>query len=356
MVKKFLIGFGIVAIILTITPYIPVDYWWIRMFDFPHTQLTMLTSIAILVYLIKFDVKNSKDYAFISVLIFCCGYQFVKIYPYTPLATVEVFDSSAESHQKLKIFTANVLQENEKSHLLIQEIETLNPDIILLTEVNKRWLKSLHSTINKAYAFKYEIPLENAYGMALYSKLELVNPTTKFLVADSIPSIHTKALLKSGDVIQLYAIHPTPPVPQENMMSTDRDAEMMMVAKMSLASELPVIVFGDFNDVAWSVTSKLFANVSGLLDARIGRGMFNTYSARSYILKWPLDHIFISSEFRVQKIEVRDDIFSDHYPLYTEFTYEPKKSSEQKPEAASAEDLAFANDQIENFLEQKKNN
>ena len=349
MFKKFLIGFGVVAILLTITPFIAVDYWWIRAFDFPHIQLTFLTALAIVTYFIKFDFKSKKDYIFMTILVGCCVFQFAKIYPYTAFAGYDVLNASENTDNSIKILTANVLQKNKKSEKITNEINVLKPDIILLTEVNKRWLNELNKSATNTYRYKHEIPLDNAYGMALYSNLELINPQTKYLVSDSIPSIEVKVILKGGDTIQMYAIHPTPPMPQENSMSTDRDTEMMFTAKMSLESDLPVIVLGDFNDVAWSETSQLFKNVSELLDARIGRGLFNTYSADSYILKWPLDHIFISKEFRVKKMEVREDINSDHYPLYTDFSFEPEKAFEQKPKQVDKEDLKAANDQIKNF-------
>lgn len=348
MLKKFLTGFGVLAIVLTITPYVPLDYWWLRMFDFPHTQLTFLTLVAILTYFIRFDFKNIKDYVFIGILITCCSYQFLKIYPYTIFSSFEVLDSAENIDKSLKIYTANVLQKNKKSDLLISDIKLIKPDIIILTEVNKRWVSELSNAV-KPYTYKHEIPQDNTYGMALYSKLKLTNVKTNFLVSDSIPSIEAKVILSTGDSIQLYAIHPTPPMPQENPMSTNRDTEMMMIAKMSLKSKLPVIVLGDFNDVAWSETSKLFKRVSELLDGRIGRGLYNTYSAESYVLRWPLDHIFISKEFRIKKMEVREDVNSDHFPLFTEFTYEPEKALEQKPDQASKEDLKAAGDQIKKF-------
>lgn len=351
ILKKVLISFGVLAILLTITPFIAVDYWWIRMFDFPHTQLTFLTALAILTYIIKFNFKEIKDYIFITILIACCIFQFYKILPYTTFSSYEVMNTSKNSKDILKIFTANVLQENEKSEQLIKEMKSIDADIMLFTEVNKRWLKTLNKAVDKSYMHKYEIPLDNTYGMVLYSKLNLIKPEGHFLVSDSIPSIHSLVELPTGDLVQIYAIHPTPPMPQENPMSTDRDAEMMMIAKLSLESKYPVIVFGDFNDVAWSQTSKLFKRVSRLLDARIGRGLYSTFSAKSKILRWPLDHIFISEEFRVKTLKNCNDVLSDHFPFYTELSFEPSKASEQKPPPPSKEDLKTANEQIKKFKE-----
>jgi len=275
----------------------------------------------------------------------------MKIFPYTTFSSYEVLNATKDSKNILKIFTAYVLQHNEKSDLLVREIETRDADIMLFTEVNRRWLNELNGAVSNAYKYTYEVPLENTYGMVLYSKLELIEPQVHYMVSDSVPSIHSKVALKNGDIIQLYGIHPSPPMPQENPLSTDRDAEMMMIAKLSMDSENPVVVMGDFNDVAWSETSKLFQRVSGLLDARIGRGMFNTFSARSYILRWPLDHVFISEEFRIQSLERGEDILSDHFPFYIELSYEPDNASAQKAPPPSIEELESANDQIKKFKE-----
>lgn len=344
--KYVFMSFGFIAIILTLMPFIAVDYWWIRMFDFPHVQLTLLTGLAVLTYLLKFDFKNYKDYFFITALIICLTYQSIKIYPYTKLGNFTVFNASKSSKKELSFFTSNVLQENKNYQKVIDKLKMYDSDIMLFTETNVAWQKNIKRSISNQYRYHIEFPLNNTYGMLLYSKLELIEPEVKFLVSDSVPSIHTKVKLKSGEIIQLYAIHPTPPMPQENPMSTDRDAEMMKIALASRDNKLPVVVIGDFNDVAWSQSSKLFNRVSGLLDIRKGRGLFNTFDANSFILRWPLDHIFISNEFRLKKLKVVDDVSSDHFPLYAKLTFEPELAHKQKPFPLTKEDLKTTKKQI----------
>lgn len=147
LLKKILIGFGSVAIIFTLIPLIPSDYWWVRMFDFPHIQLTSLTFFAILIYYIKFDFKNRKDYGFLLVLINCFSYQFSKIAPYTPFYKKEVLDATApNTQQKIKLLTANVLQKNENNDRLISLIKNLDADILVLTEANNRWKNVIDKT------------------------------------------------------------------------------------------------------------------------------------------------------------------------------------------------------------------
>ena len=316
------------------------------MFDFPHLQLTFLTLSALVFYLIKFDFKDYRDYVFLALLLTCAVYQSVKLYPYTTFANLEVEDSTQHINSNLKIFTANLLQDNEKYDFFIDEVKSINADVLLLTEVNNDWLDNLSNNLKSRYAHKIEYPLDNTYGIMLYSKFPLVNPKVKFLVSDSIPSIHTKIKISDSLVIQLYGIHPTPPMPQENSKSTNRDSELMQIALLSKNRSLPVIVLGDFNDVAWSRTSRLFHSVSELLDIRIGRGLFNTYNAESWVLRWPLDHIFISEEFRVRDLKKGSDISSDHFPFYTEITFEPEKAKEQKSPPATKHEVDLAKKQI----------
>jgi len=343
--KTILQIFGLIAVLLTLMPFVAIDYWWIRMFDFPHLQLTFLTLVALLTYFIKFDFKNYRDYILMVILLACFIFQALKIYPYTGLSQYEVLKSSS-SKKTLKIYTANVLQDNEVTEKLIKEIESMDADVMVFTETNAFWKDAIKKGLPNEYLYKVEYPLDNTYGMLLYSKLPLINPEIRFLVNDSIPSIHTKIKMHSNDTIQLYAIHPTPPMPQENPKSTDRDSEMMQIALFSRESKHPVVVVGDFNDVAWSETSQLFQRVSELLDLRKGRGLFNTYNANNFLLRWPLDHVFVSKEFRYINAKRGNDIESDHFPFYAELNLEPENADVQKPKPPSAEDIESAKKQI----------
>jgi len=346
--KTFLQIFGGLTIVLTLLRFIAVDYWWVRVFDFPHIQLTILSVIAFAVYFLRFDLKRRNDYIFASLMLACIVFQFVKIYNYTPLATFEIGNATSKKAKgEISLFTSNVLQKNKHKELLITEIENRDADILLLTETNKEWQELISKNISKEYKYSVEVPLPNTYGMLLYSKNELINAQVKYQVDDSIPSIHTKIRLTSGDTIQFYSIHPTPPMPQHNPKSSDRDAEMMKTAKLAMESTIPVLVTGDFNDVAWSQTTALFQRISSLLDPRKGRGLYNTYNARSFIFKWPLDHIFVGPEFRVKSVVRGNDIKSDHYPMYVELSFEPELADEQRLKPPTKEELKHAHEQIE---------
>lgn len=326
---------GGLAVLLTIVPLFAADYWWIRMFDFPHTQLTLLTLFALIVYIWRFDVERRGDYVFVAILAISFIFQMTKIFPYLPFANETVEDTKNKDERRmLALYAANVLQDNEKEFHAQQLLDSTDADIILFMETNRRWIDSLKGFKDK-FPYSVEVPKENTYGMYLVSRLELIDPRIYTLVDDSIPSIDTKVLLRSGDTLQLFCLHPTPPMPQENPTSTSRDAELMLYAEMSRKADLPVVVMGDFNDVPWSATTELFKTYSGLLDPRKGRALLNTYKVGNYLLRWPLDHIFVSPEFRIRSMQRGPDIGSDHFPLRVRLSYDPEGWKEQEPPAPS---------------------
>ncbi|MFC6860789.1 endonuclease/exonuclease/phosphatase family protein [Zunongwangia atlantica] len=343
--RRFFQIFGVFAIVLTIFPFVAADYWWIRVFDFPHVQLTMLTALALVLYFIKFNIRWFEDYIFVAILIACLIVQVTKIYFYTPFNDAEIGDSTKEE-PSIKLLTINVLQKNKDHKSILEEVDRLDPDLLIIDEANLEWKNDISPYLSKKYAYKKEVPFDNTYGKLFYSKLKLVNPKVHFMVEDSIPSIDTKIIFE-GDTLQFYSIHPTPPMPQHNPSSSDRDAEMMKIALRTRDSRYPVIVMGDFNDVAWSQTTHMFRKVGGLLDLRIGRGFYNTFNAKNFIMRWPLDHIFVTEEFRVKCIEVGNDVGSDHFPAFAEITFEPELAQEQVPEPPKESQLSYAKKQIE---------
>lgn len=339
--------FALIAILLTIFPFIAVDHWTVRVFDFPHLQLTLLTAVALLTYFFKFEIKSRLDIAFTIALLACFTFQVSKIFPYTSLAAYEVLNGNKNTNVSLSIYTANVLQKNKNRSDVLNDAQQFDADIVLFTETDKNWQVFISKALRNDYPYKVEVPLDNTYGMLLYSKFELHGDKVMFMVEDTIPSIHSKLILPSNDTLQLYAIHPAPPTPAHNPSSVDRDAEMMKIAQLTRMSKHPTIVMGDFNDVAWSETTELFQKVSGLLDLRKGRGFFSTYNVKSWIMRWPLDHIFTSAEFRLLDVHLGNDTNSDHFPFYTKLSFEPKLSSEQRLPEPTEDELTRAFNQIE---------
>lgn len=270
------------------------------------------------------------------------------IWDYTPFASRQMKKNSDQNRDSIKIFIANVLQDNRNSDLCNKAIKRNDPDIILLVETDEQWKQEVESCLDE-YKYRVLQPQSDTYGMLLFSRLEIVEHSVRYLVEPEIPSITADIKTKSGKIFRMYCLHPKPPVPGESDTSTERDAEILIIGKEAKKCSRPVIVAGDLNDVAWSYTTNLFLKVSGLLDPRIGRGFFSTFHANYWLLRWPLDHVFCSSHFYLKKLKRLSSIGSDHFPIFIEVALaerEVQENVEEKKEADS-EDHALAEEKIE---------
>lgn len=252
--------------------------------------------------------------------------------------------------QQISLLVSNVLMPNTQYDLLIDHIRDYQPDIILTLESNADWQQALQ-VIEKDYPFRVAVPLENLYGMHLYSRLPLQNTEVKFILSDDIPSIHTTVLLPSGQPVQLYCLHPKPPSPTEANESTLRDAELLIVGDQVKDLQQSCIVMGDLNDVAWSRTTRLFQRMSGLLDPRVGRHFINTFHANYPLFRWSLDHIFHSADFALIDMRRLSHIGSDHFPVYTVLQSGRKFELIQQPLAQTPADEHEAQQAIQQGIE-----
>lgn len=334
-------------IISTLAPFIKWDDWWIRVFDFPRLQLCIFGLVALVVCLTGFSFASPLSFIFTGLLLIGILYQAVKILPYTPFYRKEVirFRGKEDHTNRISILVSNVLSPNRKARKLLHLIRRKKPNLVLTLESDTWWQQQL-DTLEKDYPYTVKIPLDNLYGMHLYSNLELEDAQVIYLVKDDIPSIEAYVKLPSGKKIKIYCLHPMPPSPTEDDTSTDRDAELLLVGEKVKAREESVLVFGDLNDVAWSYTTILFRKISRLMDPRIGRGMFSTFHAHYFFLRWPLDHLFHSNDFMLNRIQRLPGIGSDHFPIYADLQYKPIAGMAQKEPEANGEDKQLAREKI----------
>lgn len=307
--------FGGVGVLFTILPFLRFENWWIRIGDFPRLQIAAVLITASIAILVFFRPEKFYEAGFLAVLLGCAVYQFYCILPYTAVYPNKVkLSVQPEESKTIKLLISNVQQDNDQYQNLPEMIRRTDPDVILLAEPDQKWLSEV-SEIKENYPFYVEVPLDNAYGMALYSRFELIDPQIKFLIESDIPSIHSGVKLVSGDVIKLYCLHPRPPFPTESTDATERDLELLVVAKEIAKQSDPAITAGDLNDVAWSRTTSEYLQVSGMLDPRMGRGMYNSFHADHWLVRFPLDHVFHTSHFKLVAIERQPSIGSDHFPI-----------------------------------------
>lgn len=327
-----LLIFFLITVLICISTFLPLvrhPHWVVRGLDFPRLQIGCLAGLALFGQLLLLDLNALSTWVLLTVTILCLAWQLWWVLPYTAFWSKEVVDSiDIDPDHELSIITSNVLTPNRNAHTLIELVQKHTPDILVTME-SDRWWEDKLKTIESQMPYSVKCPLDNLYGMHVFSRLALIDPQIRYLVEDDIPSIHTLVRMRSNDEVRLHFVHPAPPSPTENAESSERDAELIVVARSVARSTQPVIVAGDLNDVAWSPTTRLFRKISGLLDPRIGRGMFNTFHAGYPFLRWPLDHLFHSVHFHLHHIERLPSIGSDHFPLLTRLTLDRRQGASQ---------------------------
>lgn len=324
--------------LITLLPLSRNPHWLVRSWEFPRLQLAVLAGVLVVAQAFMLTPDTPVRAGLLLGTVACLCWHGWWILPYTPLRSREVLSAvPTGTDNRLGILASNVLTSNRNSDRLLDLVRTLKPDLLVTLESDSWWQERL-DVLETEMPHTIKCPLDNLYGMHVYSRLPMHECEVKFLVEPDKPSMHAQVELRDGRRVRIHFLHPAPPSPTENEESAERDAELIMVAKSVSTSRQPVIVAGDLNDVAWSSTTRLFRKISGLLDPRVGRGMFNTYHAGYPFMRWPLDHLFHSDHFTLGRIERMPSIGSDHFPLYTVLYLDPRHRSEQNGPEADEED------------------
>jgi endonuclease/exonuclease/phosphatase (EEP) superfamily protein YafD len=305
---------GALVVLVTLLPIWRTSRWWVRVWDFPRFQ-TALVALAVLVAVPLVRRPTGIDLVVLSAVGAALAWQISWVWRYLPGAPREVprVDAPPGAPACLALLTTNVLQDNRSADRLLQVVMQAGPDVVLAVETDEWWCARLDEALGSHYPHKVRHPLSTGYGIALFSRLELVEPAVRFVLDPAIPSIRTGVRLRSGAIIDLYGLHPRPPGVLQD--STERDLELVRVGHEIAERGRPAILLGDLNDVAWSPSTRQFAKAGRLLDPRRGRGFYNTYPARLPGLRYPLDYVFNTEHFAIVDMRVLPPFGSDHLPL-----------------------------------------
>lgn len=344
--EQFFLIISAITIIAALIKLVRKDAWWIRFFDFPQWQVVVIGYAALAGLLLTWRY-TTWHIVFLVILAAILVYETLTVYPYTWFGRHE--SPRAKGHTRndqVSLMICNIYMYNTCYSKCLDLIREKDPDVIVLVETDMKWMKKLR-VLDDDYPFQVKYPLDNTYGMMVLSRLELINPEVKFLVESDVPSIHVHFRMRNGHMAKLYAVHPKPPSPTQNDRSTERDAELYLIAREVEQVEGPVIVAGDLNDVAWSRSTRIFQRISLLLDPRKGRGFYNTFHAKYPVFRWPLDHLFHSGEFGLVRMERLPGIGSDHFPMFVHLAWIGERhEGDPHVEYADEEDIEEVSEKI----------
>ena len=236
----------------------------------------------------------------------------------------------------VSLLISNVKMSNRHYEKVISMIKREDPDIAIFMETDEKWVDALKEVID-AYAYTVKVPLDNGYGLTVASRFQFFDDQVRYLLNQEVPSFDAIVQHPDGAQFRLFVVHPEPPILASDTIG--RDAEIAFVGKLVRHDDNPIIVTGDLNDVAWSRTTRRFLRVSRLLDPREGRGQFNTFDARYFFMRWPLDHIFHSPHFQLVSMKRMVSVNSDHFPMSYKLALTDQESGRREVDIATDVDI-----------------
>lgn len=340
-----LIAFLVIGSVL---PLLPVGAWVVRLFDFPRLQLVGIAVVALLGLAVYGLVEGPSPAlaALAATGVVVILFQLAHVVPYTPLWKREIPDDDGNSGRPtLSLAVANLQYENDQKQAMREQLDAMDSDLVLLIEYDEAWAEGLEPLAEK-YPHSAGVVREKGLGLMLLSKRPFVDAQVRHLVSEDRASIFADIEYEEGYVAHFVGVHPTPPGLDKRKGegrhdSRIRDAELMIVAEhIADHPDDDWMVTGDFNDVAWSHTTRLFKRMSGLKDPRIGRGLYNTFHANKPLLRFPIDHVFLPGSAKLVQIERVSTAGSDHFAFIAEVKLAGRRPSEPHPQNGDKQEAA----------------
>ncbi|WOI57312.1 endonuclease/exonuclease/phosphatase family protein [Palleronia sp. LCG004] len=307
-------------VVATALPLAPSHAWWVRAWDFPRVQLLILGVIVLFSAIFLAPVWK---WAIVVPVLAGCIYQAIRILPYTPLMPTEMtLLDRDDSGSQVVILASNVEEPNDRYDDVAQQIREVDPDILFLMETDQTWYDQLEKGVT-AYPNVVTELRNNYYGLIFATRLKVHAAHVTYLTPDDTPTLFAELETDAGNRFRFIGLHPRPPVPGNS--TDDRDAQIIFSARFAREQDMPVIAVGDFNDAAWSDTSRRFKHVGGYVDPRVGRGMIASFDAKSRLLRAPIDQFYATPDIGVVEFRRGPAVGSDHFPMISRIELDPEK-------------------------------
>lgn len=211
----------------------------------------------------------------------------------------------------VSMISLNVYTANPDKAVVVDYLRNRHPDLIIVMEVDIDWALALQE-LNDLYPHRLVQPRADNFGIGLLSKWPLTEPRFVEFAGTELPNVVAR-VNREGHEFQIIATHPLPPISAGN--SQERNAQLRDLADFVKESNVPSIVAGDFNASPWSSAFRDFGARSGLKDSALGYGIQGTWNAKSWLIRIPIDQVFVPPRSLVTRRVVGPAVGSDHFPV-----------------------------------------
>ena len=226
----------------------------------------------------------------------------------------------AEATQTVKLMSFNVLGDNAQHDDVIAEITRQDPDVLVVVEYANLW-HSVFQRLNSTYPFRHEQPRWHGFGVAIFSKLPIVEKAVMHTAGSRYDFPLVLATVKVGDrELRIAGAHLLSP--RDSNRLRIRNLQIQEIGGYLSTETIPTVVVGDFNCVPWSPFLSDFLDRTGYRDSRQGFGYHATWHAKRSLFRVPIDHAFVSPDIYVHSRAIGQSAGSDHFPIIVEVSVE----------------------------------
>jgi endonuclease/exonuclease/phosphatase family metal-dependent hydrolase len=328
---------SIITVLLYYSSHIPPAELWIAAF---LSLLIPAFIIINIIFCIYWLFKN-RNRALLSLMVIIAGYSFIS-------RTISWSFLGNSEAGGLKVINYNVRIFNTYAHLqdanrnsskkMLEWLVNSDAGILSLQEFYYDKSSDIYNSIDrikKSFPHYYYDPNvfnqeKASFGMAIFSKLPIVNKGSLQLNQNSNNQIIFADVLLQKDTIRIYNIHLQSMSIEESHFTYSLDSWKAILKKLrkgavqrtsqinALADHIkacpyPVIVTGDLNDTPYSYSYQVLRTRLNNSFEKAGQGMGFTYNGKLYLR---IDNQFASPELRVESFITHKEIkYSDHFPL-----------------------------------------
>ena len=313
--------FATLLLLSYIVPYIsPKTTPQISIVSLAVPLLIILNTLFLAYWIIKL-----KKQCVLSALILVIGWWVSpSFYQYSEKNTVLNDDVKVMSYNVRMFNHYNWSTDTNLAQKSFDFINQKSPDILVIQEFYES------PKISFSYPYKYlkTKSKKNKFGLAIYSKFEIIN-SGSFDFEKSANNIIFADLLKGKDTIRVYNIHleSLKINPNKEYFGEENNEKLLgrlqsTFKKQATQTEQFLthetnwkgkkIICGDFNNTAYSWVYKQISKNKKDAFIEAGKGFGKTFD---YPFPMRIDFILTSQEIEINQFKTFDKKFSDHFPI-----------------------------------------
>ncbi len=301
-----LIAAGVLAVFATLTGFAARLWWLFELASHFRVQYALALGFGTLALLAWRRYRWAVVFAVFAL---------VNAATLAPRLLTEVKAGVNANHPAFRALLANVHSNNRDHDRIRRMLVEVNPDFIVLLEVTP-WLIAQLTDLANRYPYRIVEPREDNFGMAVYSRLPLLNAVVIQIGPAGLPLIRAD-LESGGHRFTLFGAHPPPPIGAN--MAQDRNDQLTDLARLVQEARQPTLLLGDLNLSPWSPYFTQLLADAGLQDSAARRGIQASWPAFWLPLRIPIDHALYSAGIQIRHRELGPAIGSDHYPVIVDF-------------------------------------